>query len=734
MTKQISTDISTQILHFKPGSVPATFEVTVYNDSDRFAAFQVELSAAGSEPTLGSSWYRLVPAISSKIPGGDSTHFQVEILAVPPVPGGFTGTMNLTVRVFSLELQDEDRQILRLVVEGTGVLPAKLELPVRQFQGYPGDEIEVLVAVGNSNRQAVDLTLRLGGVELNWFPDGFEKPLHIAAGGQTKVMFLCQLPEAVQAPSRVYPLTVEAIQPRAVPVRAQATLTVLPAGYVEFRCNPMRQQLPMRPRRWLNPSVDTATYDLELDNQSNLPQQARVEVYDPDEKGQRRGWNFPWSRSDRKVAAKPTVNTLDLVPPAANLDVGGTAPLTLLVRRRLPWFGWRRRQWFQAKAIISDSRLDLRNDTQTLELEILPIIPFWLQLLGGLLGLLIFWICWWWLQHQGHSGPVTAVRLNGRANEVVSVSTDGTIRRWQVNGSHLIPSGVLERGDKAMRVVRYRPVNNDELAAGFENGEIQVWNLLFGERQSSFVYRKDDRVFDLAFTQDSRFLFSGHGSGLVFQWGIEPGQGALVQAKPVRGFKVNFAVQSLALLGATDSDLAIAGRFNQLVLLNLAKETFRAVPYRKGGFNDYILSLATASQQRELLATADNRGTIALWNLNRCLADPKAPCQQVDEWSNGHGGAAVRSVALSADGCYLVSAGDDGRVVLWPLTSQGTRNSAQREGKMLYQSSLPINAVDLIRTKDRILVTSGGQDFQVRLHSVDQTAVQAGGTCGTFAQ
>ena len=739
MTKQISTAISTQVLHYKPGGAPATFELTVNNDSDRFAAFQVELSAAGSDPKLGSSWYRLVPAISSKIPGGDYTRFQVEILAVPPVPGGFTGTMNLTVRVFSLELNDEDRKILRLVVEGTGILPPTLELSERKFQGYPGDSIDVSVAVSNSNRQAVDVTLRLSGIDLNWFPNGSEKQLHIPARGQAEVVFVCQLPDATQAPSGVYTLSVEAIQLRAVPVQAKATLTVLPAGFVEFRCTPTRQQLPMRPHRWFNPAVDTATYALELENQSNLAQEASVDVRYQDESSEKpRSW-FPWFGGKVKSSVKPpdlsarvATNTLEVKPGLVNLGVGETAQFELIVRRRLPWIGWSRRHFLQAKAIVSDPRLDLRNDTQTLELRVSPQIPLWLQLVSILLVLLLGWIILG--RQRGHTGPVTAVQFSGQADEVVSVSTDGTVRRWQVNGTQLKSRGVLEQGDKAVRVVRYRPVNNDQVAAGFENGEIQIWNLLFGERQSSFSYRNDDRVFDLAFPQDSRSLFSGHGSGLILQWGIEPGRRALTQVKPLRGFKVDFAVQSLALVGATENHLAIAGRYNRLTLLNLATETNREMPYRTGGFNNYIMSLATASQQPDLLATADNRGSITLWNLRRCLADNKAPCEQVDDWSTGHGGAVVRSVALSADGCNLVSAGDDGRVVVWSLTADGTRSPALIEGKTLYRSSVPLNTVDLIRTKDRILVASGSQDNQVRLHSIDEASALAGGTCRTFAQ
>ncbi|WP_428843092.1 WD40 repeat domain-containing protein, partial [Sphaerothrix gracilis] len=275
---------------------------------------------------------------------------------------------------------------------------------------------------------------------------------------------------------------------------------------------------------------------------------------------------------------------------------------------------------------------------------------------------------------------------------------------------------VLYKGDKAIRVVRYRPVDNNWIWAGFENGDIQGWNLL-SNQQFFYSYRQDDRVFDLALSRDSRSLFSGHGSGLVLQWDTSPASLSATRSEPDRGFEVDFAVQSLALVGPQEDHLAIAGRYNQLVLLDLAEESFRGVDYRSGSSNDYIFSLATALEKPNLLATADNRGYITLWNLTACLTSD-SPCEIVDEWSTGHNGEAVRAVALSDDGCYLASVGDDGRTLLWPLTSNGTRRPNQAEGEILRRADEPLNAVDVTQNRDRVLVVSGGNDAEVRLKAV----------------
>ncbi len=88
------------------------------------------------------------------------------------------------------------------------------------------------------------------------------------------------------------------------------------------------------------------------------------------------------------------------------------------------------------------------------------------------------------------------------------------------------------------------------------------------------------------------------------------------------------------------------------------------------------MSLDAAEFQSNLLVSADNQGRITLWDLKKC--SPSEECQPVEQW-DGHNEKAVRSVALSADGCYLVSGGDDGQVMLWSLTSEG--KLAEQKGK-----------------------------------------------------
>jgi len=69
----------------------------------------------------------------------------------------------------------------------------------------------------------------------------------------------------------------------------------------------------------------------------------------------------------------------------------------------------------------------------------------------------------------------------------------------------------------------------------------------------------------------------------------------------------------------------------------------------------------------------------------------------------------------------LASAGGDGRAILWSLTTRGDRWDQAIAGNVLDQSSKSINSVDVIRSKDDILIGTGGDDTQINLYRVKQS-------------
>lgn len=712
--KQITTELSSRQVTLSAGQTTAMFDATVYNDSDRFASFQLKLLAAGATAGASKPWYRLTPSVSSKIPAGDSTRFQVEIFDLPPIAQEFQGAVDLTVEVTSRELHNQyDRQALRLLATGLQGKPPDLSLLLPTLQALPGDRVAIVGQIHNPTAIPVEAVLRLSGLPDRWFPDGVQQLLPLPPGKLQKVTFECHIPAPVQTLSQVYPLQLEATG-RFPTVIAAGELHILPAGERFFNCDPLECAIPERLGRWQNPAQETAQFTLQFDNRSNLEPIAQITVR---ELHHRRRWFWQKQRSpDTPAPAFPPGVFLGELP--TPLPIGlSTAPLQ--IHRRLPWLGWARLQRFEVAAETIDS-IPFQPDTQTLQVHVFPVIPLWLQLLGALLALGLGALLLALLTDPGHRGPVNSVQFSGQGAEVLSGSDDQTIRRWRVQNGNLNTQNRIGSLDKAVRVVRYRPVNNDQVAIGFENGEIQLANLLTG-RRSRLIADRDDRVFDLVFSRDARTLYSGHGSGLVLQWDTSlPAE----QTAPQRAYETKFAIEAMAPVGNDDSHLAIGGRYNRLLILETKKNAsaaktaqFLEVIYPSGSSTDYISSLSTAEQQPNLLVVGDTQGRISLWNAQTCLRN-QGRCSPIEPPWLAHGGSPVRSVALSVDGCFVASAADDGEVKLWALDGQGQRRSSLREGRVLTRSRKPVNAVDVIQDRDNVWVTSGGDDGEVRLHRV----------------
>jgi WD40 repeat protein len=698
----ISTQISQKDLRFQPGGQPVSFEVKVINTSEQFATFQVKVLAAGVEATAGDYWYRLAPEVSAKTPPGDSTSFSITILDTPKP--GFAGTMNLFVQIYCLELRQEEREILRLKLEPSNtVIPLKIELGSRSFKVQSSESIEIPVTVTNLAQFPVEALLRCNGLNPSWLPEGNERRVQLRAGGQAQTQFLCQIPPPAQAPSEIYPFTVEALQGGGTVSKVEGVILLMPTGLIEFSVTPSEQQIPEQRGRWMNWNANTASYPLLFTNEGNLRQQITAQVTEePDQ---------------------PKCK-LQIEPPQMDLAIGATAQLTLFVSKQRPWFGPAKKCAYEAKAVVlSDPALPVQNQTQRLKLRIQPMLPLWVQGLGVLT---LLWLLWWlsWLNPNnpfwGHRDVVNSVRFNGLGDDLISGSSDKSIIAWHVDGFfnpflNQQLGKIGKTGDRAVRVVRYRPVNNDQVAAGLENGEIQLWSAIPGNKTpiQTFFAQKDDRVLDLAFSQDSRVLFSGHGSGAVVQWDLDS-QGAQSSVPTiVRKTEAGFSVYAIALVGSQETDLAIAGIRNRLALLNLKTNQLRDVSVDEGSQADYILSIATADRKKTLLATANNRGRIQLWNLQPCLSST-ANCELLDQWTADPQG--IHSVALSADGCYLASGGEGGKTMVWPLNPRGDRSSQSAQGQELNRSSRSINAVDILRGRDEILVARGGDDRHVSLY------------------
>jgi WD40 repeat protein len=741
-TNLITTDISTTELTFKPGESAVSFEINAINYSDRFASFQVEVLAAGTDENLAPNWYILSPEICTKKPPGDSTQFLVKIID-SPLPG-FVGQMNLTVRVFSIELQEETRQLLRLnILEGSGGVGLKLTLPVQEFQAYPLQQIKIPVQVYNPSSQPANAVLKLTGINPTWLIEE-QQLIQIPSRFRVDAVFWCQIPDIIQTKSQVQPFTITATITNGLSRQITGNLLILPQGIVEFRCFPQERRIPNR-RRFFWRS-DPVIFHIEIKNYSNISQIFQLQINCSDKIKYELKSDLSLLIQDKKKSIEPVNHDVEIndFDPTIDLEIGETNQILLFTKVKRHWLGRMREFLIEVTTIqtqnlssVSDSRLSGTSPpSQILKLKVLPFIPRWLILTGSvvLLGLL------WWFSalnpyhpSLGHKKPVNSVQFDGLASTIMSGSNDQTIAEWKVtnffNDLHNQFIGKIGNTKKAVRVLRYRPVDNNMIAAGLENGEIQLWGLTEETGLiDTFSINKDDRVFALEFSQDSQTLFSGHGSGLVLQWdaSLQRDQIAKGSDRLSKKKQFDFAVYDLSFVGKDNRHLAVVGRYNQFLIWNLDQNKTLKVPYPTGGQDDYILSVDVAEIAPNILATGDNQGNITIWNMKNCL-DSSGECEVIDRWQGSKMGEAVRSVSFSDNGCYLASGGDDGKVMLWALTSEGKRPLTMPDGSSIENNlgikqevshsylQKKINSVDVKIVDKNILIASGGDDNQVRI-------------------
>jgi len=236
-TSLIGVQIDRKELSLQSGQECAGFQVRVTNFSDRFASFQLEILAAGVESSPTRHWYELAPEVASKKPPGDSTEFNVTILQ-PPVPG-FSGLINLTVRVFSVELSAEERQVLRLTIEpGAGAIALRVELPQAELRARPEEPFEIAIRLHNPGKRAIAAQLALLDLPADWLLEAEPRPLQLLPQQWAETSFSGRLPASRYAIGRDYPFCVQVTPVGGRPVEARGLLTILPSGCLTATAEP----------------------------------------------------------------------------------------------------------------------------------------------------------------------------------------------------------------------------------------------------------------------------------------------------------------------------------------------------------------------------------------------------------------------------------------------------------------------------------------------------------------
>ncbi|RUT01482.1 hypothetical protein DSM106972_065790 [Dulcicalothrix desertica PCC 7102] len=722
----IDATLTAPNISFRPGGPSVSFGVSVINRSNQFASFQLEIKAAGAGRQ--SNWYCLSPDVSTAKSPGDRTDFQVEILD-SPLPD-FIGVVNLTVRVFSPQLKEERRLVLRLTLEPSGKLNLlRIALPTERFQVYPRNVVNIPVTVKNTGSQPLEVCLQCTELEPSWLVGSFERYIQIPANEETTTTFQCQPPRADRVQSRDYSFIITAKSHVGSIVEAQGILEVLPVGFMQFEVQPQQQRIPAK-RPWLpNWRSRSSTFQLMFKNNSNLLQTLDLEVRGRDAK-----------RCQIKVSPEKPV-----------LSLGEITSTNLIISPRRPWIGWSRKLKFELKPWLSDPRLGSSDPaTQILFLKVFPIVPLWLLLaLLSIIATAIFIP-----QPITHLAGVNAVRLSGtsgRSPLVISASSDCSIRTWGVTDwGTPQPQGLLSKGtlaktctnaqpssskgllgitQQAIHSLALTPVKNNQVFAGLEDGTVQVWDINTGSGLYTLKDPNDqtsDRILDLMFTRNSLRLYAGYASGTIRSW--QRSKDVYFDSKPAQVLKIpdRFAYQAWSLALSPDENILVsAGQFKRLILWDVANSQPWQLKLSEDAGNqgeqNYFYDVNFVPNT-SILAASDSDGYVTFWDLNQCQKAapnksleqlPQKNCKQLVRWQVAN--KPIRSILFTPNQRWLVSAGDNGQIQAWRLTQKFTPDLTQKP-KQIGASKSRITSLDLIAKEQGVWIASGSGDAQVRLY------------------
>ncbi|MEL6381642.1 MAG: WD40 repeat domain-containing protein [Cyanobacteria bacterium J06626_18] len=759
LTHHPKVELSTHQIVLKPGDGPdlaregaiasPDLTVTVTNTTPHFISFHLELEAATHDTHRNVTWYRVEPNVGAKKPPGDRTHFHVSLLRAPvPI---YDTTIPLQVKILSAELASlaATATVYLKILRPTKTL--RVFFPFQDLSVYPGARLKIPVLVYNLNPQLREVTLRLEGIDAEWFPEGIEQTVWVDAGGSLEVAFGCSPPAIPSTLHKLHRLSVQATDVQGNSASAGGHFQILPWGRLHSQIDEPEKTIPDQLTALSTVKGSGVSYDWTFANDSNVAQTIHLTAN----------------------AEKPVPGAQWFADPLT-LDPATAGQASLQVQARRPWLGWTRTHFIAAMPTLHypDSEEPLAEITvtpasQLLTLQVKPRIPLILQVLAAIIGGLALWGLAFMSPQPLHKGPVNTVRLLETGNQVFSGSSDKTLRQWQVNRTRWLPDvrrlrphtgrQPVHTFDKAIRVAAVIPSGLKQVAVGLENGEIELWDV-DPPRPVATLLDEDqfDRVFALAFSDDSRYLFSGHGSGTVRVWERQAGQWQTQPAKKLYwGLPkdLSFTIASLAV-SSDDELLAIAGQFNRLTLWDW-RSLYGAIAYDipytylapasasdpaapatgiapVTSAHSSLTHIEFASANPDIMVTADNVGFITVWDLQRlrsCMPaatpNPRASegrhgnrlkvIRPVDcppeatilaQWQAGQQGSAIREVALDETGCFLASTGDDGQIDVWPLTTDGTLTDPAQPVQIAIDAfpNNPLNSVDIHRTRDNVLL------------------------------
>ncbi|KAI0705953.1 WD40-repeat-containing domain protein [Cytidiella melzeri] len=232
----------------------------------------------------------------------------------------------------------------------------------------------------------------------------------------------------------------------------------------------------------------------------------------------------------------------------------------------------------------------------------------------------------------------------------------------------------------------FSPVHQTQLACGYYDGGIEVWDIESGEVTSRASTRHNNHVSAMAFTHDGKKLVSGSGDGSIKVWDMNGDSEEILCSNGQR-------VHCLAI-SLDNASVAFGSACSGIQVWGLNEKTAVVQPFRT---QDTFTSVAFCpGPNNQWLASATVQGSLHTWNFTD---------GQTKEF-NCIDGKSYSKVIFTPDGEQLLCGSDNGQIYIYEAATLSVLQT-------LSGHTSSIHSLHISPTTGYLLSSSGDQTMRV---------------------